>query len=109
MESVMSKSSCIVAAVAAAALMGLASGASAAPMSGLTGAGEALKTEAQAGGAETIGYRCWWSPHRGRVCAVTRPQVYGFHYAPRHSYGYSYSFGRSYGYGRPYGGYRRFH
>lgn len=87
----------LAAAAAAALLMGLATTASAAPAGALTGAGEALKTEAQAGGAEAVRYTCWWSPYRGRVCAWTRsrPQVYGFYYGPRH-----YGYGRSWGYRR---------
>jgi hypothetical protein len=94
MEREMSRS--FAAAIAGAVLMGLAATATAAPSGALTGAGEAVKSDAQASGAEAVRYTCWWSPYRGRVCSWyrARPQVYGFYSGPRRFYGHSYGYRR---------------
>jgi hypothetical protein len=95
----------LIAAAAAVALIGLAGAASAAPGGALTGAGEALKVEAESNSlTDSVAWRraCYWT-HRGQVCrwVNSRPAYYGYYYNPRPVYGFSFGYG---GYRGGYGG-----
>jgi hypothetical protein len=75
----MTKSLMLAAVTAAVILTGAAGAATAAPAGALVGAGDAIRGETNA--VENVGYRCWWHPYRGRVCAWAAPRVqhYGFY------------------------------
>jgi hypothetical protein len=94
MESIMTTSPTLIAAIAAVGLMGLSATANAAPAAGaLTGAGDLLTSEAKAHSAtEAVRWSCWWGRY-GRQCAWVRPRVYSYYYAPRPFYGFSFNYG----------------